>query len=172
MHASRWKYLHSKPVCMLCQYMSTGIYLPSLLWYPFQLPWIKPDIIFLFPILTTVFTSSRFVIFQAVQHMWRRYWARNRNLLNLLVGCFIFAHECVITEKSCHDISLHKNYTLPFLFLCQMFVSTSRPFHRELSCHRTFILAHNYSWCNILQQYVHIFCSMYSTFFLFFLYNL
>ena len=113
-----------------------------------------------------------FSYFQAVQHMWRRYWARNRNLLNLLVGCFIFAHECVITKKSCHDISLHKNYTFPFLFLCQMFVSTSRPFHCELSCHRTCILAHNSSWCNILQQYVHIFCSMYSTCFILYPYNL
>ena len=74
--------------------------LPSLLYYNFQSPWSESVIVFLFLVLTTVFTSPRFVIyFQVVHHMWLRSWFSNKYLINFLADCFIFSHKCIISNK-------------------------------------------------------------------------
>ena len=65
--------------------------LPSLFWYPFQSPRSNPVIVLLFPVLTNIFTSLRFIIFSGCSPYVTYILSRQQMFLNFLVDYFILA---------------------------------------------------------------------------------
>ena len=102
--------------------------------------------------------------------MWHSYWLSNKKI-NILVDCFVSARECIITNNSSLWCISSVTSAFSFFYLRHLFVYSIRPFLCDPFFDITCIIAHTYSFCNILQKY-DIFFAVRTVLVLFSLYNL
>ena len=100
------------------------------------------------------------------------YWVRKKFFLYSLVGCFLFACNCIISKKYPTMDYLFNDIFLLFLFSFVIFLSSIRNFLWGPSCDSMLIMSYTYYSCDILQLRVRIYCITYSTCFLFTSYNI
>ena len=93
----------------------TWYHLPSIFWYTFQLPRSDPVIVFLFPVLTTVFTFLEFDIFFRLFTICGVYPESETKKISISLLIVLLLHACASSPKK-SSLWYISSVTLAFSF--------------------------------------------------------